>query len=164
VVALGGVVAYPAVEATTVPEAAWALAVLAPLCLVAGLVLRVEAVALGLFLAGADYLAYLALDHPGLDAWAPVVVIGIALAAELAFWSVALAGPVPPAPGEWGRRALDAAAVALGAGAATLVALAAGQAGTGGGFALELLAAVASVAALAVLAKLATQRRAVDSG
>ena len=162
--ALAGVVAYPAFEATTVPQAAWALAVLAPLCLVAGLVLRAEAVAVALFLAGADYLAFLAFDHPSLDAWAPLVAVGVALAAELAFWSVALAGPVPPAPGEQGRRAFDAAAVALGAGAATLVALAAAQVGSGGGFALEALAAAASVGALAVLAALATPRRAVDSG
>jgi hypothetical protein len=164
VVALAGVGAYPALEAVRVPQVAWALAVLAPLCLLAGLVLRVEAVALGLFFAGANYVVYLTLDHQALDAWAPVVVIGFALAAELAFWSVALAGPVPPAPDEQGRRALDAAAVALGAGAATLVALAAGQAGTGGGFALEGLAAAASVGALAILAALATPRRAVDSG
>jgi hypothetical protein len=163
VVALAGVVAYPAVEATSAPQVAWGLAVLAPLCLVAGLVLRVEAVALGLFLAGANYLAYLTLDHPALDAWAPLVAVGVALAAELAFWSVALAGPVPLAPGEQGRRALDTPAVALGAGAATLVALAAGQVGTGGGFALEGLAAAASVGALAVLAALATPRRTVDS-
>jgi hypothetical protein len=163
VLALAGVVAYPALEATRAPQVAWGLAILAPLGLAAGLLLRVEAVALGLLLAGADYLVYLALDQPGLDAGAPLVAAGVALAAELAFWSIALAGPVPPAPGEQARRALDTAAVALGAGAAALVALAAGQAGTGGGFALELLATGAAVGALAVLAALAAPARAVDS-
>jgi hypothetical protein len=163
VLALAGVVAYPAVAAVRVPQVAWALAVLAPLLLLAGLVVRVEAAALALLLAGADYLVFLALDRPRLDTAAPLVAAGLALAAELAFWSMALAGPVPPAPGEQGRRAFDAAAVALGAAAATLIALAAGQAGTGGGFALELLAVAAAVAALAVLAALAAPARPVDS-
>ena len=161
--ALAGVVAYPALAAERVPQIAWLVAGLAPVLLVLGLLVRVEGVGLGLFLAGASYVVFLELDGRGLDVGAPLVAAGLAVAAELAFWSIALAGPVPPAPGEQARRALDTAAVALGAAAATLVALGLGQAGTGGGLAFELLATAAAVGSLAVLATLATPARAVDS-
>ena len=163
VLALAGVVAYPALAAGRVPEIAWVVAGLAPVLLVLGLLVRVEGVGLALFLAGASYVAFLELDGRGLDSGAPLVAVGLAVAAELAFWSLALAGSAPPAPGEGARRALDTAAVALGAAAATLVALGLGEVGTGGGLAFELLATAAAVGSLAALAALANPPRAVDS-
>jgi hypothetical protein len=146
-----------------VPQLAWGLAAAAPVVLAVGLVLRTEAIGVSVALAGANYLLFLELDGRGLDPGAPLVAGGVALAAELAFWSLALAGPVPLAPGEAWRRAFDALAIALGSAAAALIALAAGGAGSGGGLPLELLATAAAVASLAVLAALAAPARAVDS-
>jgi uncharacterized membrane protein len=97
-------------------------------------------------LVGGAYAAELAIDDAGLDLAAPLVAVGLVLAAELAYWSLDERTRTTGDPGEGLRRA---ALVALGA-AVTLVLgamlLALTDEIRARGLALDLIGVVAAVA------------------
>lgn len=130
--------------------------------LVIGLAGVTSAVLPALVLAGAEYTAWLVLDGRGIDAAAPLVAAGLALAAELSYRSLEARGPVPPAAGENGRRAFDALGVAAVGGVAGIVVLAVGDQTAGGGSLLEVVGVMAAVGAVALVALLA--RSGLDTG
>ena len=97
-------------------------------------------------LVGGGYAIELALDDAPLDVAAPVVAVGLLLAAELAYWSLDERSHTIGDPGEGLRRA---ALVATGAAGALVVAsalLALVDEVRGRGLALDLVGAVAAVA------------------
>jgi hypothetical protein len=113
-------------------------------------------------LAGGSYALELALDDAPLDVPAPVVAVGLLLAAELAYWSLDERSCVPGDPGQGLRRA---ALVALGGVSALVVAsalLTLVDEIRGRGLALDLVGAVAAVAV--VVTVLATARGQSSSG
>jgi hypothetical protein len=107
-------------------------------------------------LAGGSYAVELAIDDAPLDVAAPVVAVGLLLAAELAYWSLDERSRVPGDPGQGLRRAAIVALAAAGAlvVASALVALV--DEIRGRGIALDLAGAVAAVAV--VVTVLATGR------
>ena len=113
-------------------------------------------------LAGGSYAIELAIDDAPLDVAAPVVAVGLLLAAELAYWSLDERSCVPGDPGQGSRRA---ALVALGALSALVVAsalLTLVDEVRGRGIALDLAGAAAAVAV--VVTVLATARDQSSSG
>jgi hypothetical protein len=161
--ALAAVVLYPALEATRAAPLILAAAAAAVTLLVIGLAGMTSAVLPALVLAGAEYITWLVLDSRAIDAAAPLVAAGLALAAELAYRSLDARGPAPPAAGENGRRAVDALGVAVVGGVAGIVVLAVGDQTAGGGSVLEVVGVVAAVGAVALVAVLARSGLAVDS-
>ena len=97
-------------------------------------------------LVGGAYAVELAIDDTPLDVAAPVVAVGLLLAAELAYWSLDERSHTVGDPGEGLRRA---ALVATGAAGALVVAsglLALVDEIRGRGLALDLVGAIAAVA------------------
>jgi hypothetical protein len=104
-------------------------------------------------LAGASYAVQLALDDAQLDAAAPVVAVGLLLAAELAYWSLDERSRTPGDAGQGLRRAALVAVGAVGALVASSVLGALVEEVRGRGLALDVVGAVAAVAVvLTVLA------------
>jgi hypothetical protein len=120
------------------------------------------AVAAGDALLGGGYAAHLLLDDPPLDGRAALVAAGLALAAELAYWSIELRGEVTQHVGEQLRRFVAEIVLCLGGLALAAVVLAAADLGRPGGVAIEAVG-VGAAAALAWLA-LAVFGRAQRSG
>jgi hypothetical protein len=133
----------------------WVPGLAAVVVLGAALVRFSRLVAPALALAGVEYVVWLELDGPRLDAASPLAAAGLVLSAELAFRSLDARGPVPPAEGENARRAGIALAVAALGALAGLVILVAADAAPPGGAALAILAAAAGAVALLLLGKLA---------
>jgi len=150
--ALVGVVAYPLAEAHRARVWIGVLAAAAILLLAVGLAGEASAVALGVAAAGTGYVAWLALDGRPPDGAAPLVAAGLVLSAELAYRSLDAVGPVPPAEGENGRRAVTALAVAVSGGIVGLVLLGVADLAPASGTLLGALAVAATVGAFVVVA------------
>ncbi len=82
---------------------------------------------------------------------------------SLSYRSLEARGPVAPAAGENGRRALDAIGVSAVGAVAGILVLAVGDETAGGGSVVELVGVTAAVGAVALVAWLARSTLAVDS-
>jgi len=123
------------------------VAAIAVVALIAGLVQGWPWLVPGaIALVGGSYAVELAIDDAPLDRAAPLVCVGLLLAAELGYWSLDERSRAPGDPGQGLRRG---ALVALGSACALVVAsglLALVDEVRGRGLALDLLGAVAAVA------------------
>ena len=113
-------------------------------------------------LTGGSYAVELAIDDAPLDLAAPVVAVGLLLAAELAYWSLDERSRVPGDLGQGLRRAALVALAAVGALVVASALLALVDEVRGRGIALDLLGAVAAVAV--VITALTTARDQSSSG
>ena len=113
-------------------------------------------------LTGGSYAVELAIDDAPLDLAAPVVAVGLLLAAELAYWSLDERSRVPGDLGQGLRRAALVALAAVGALVVASALLALVDEVRGRGIALDLLGAVAAVAV--VVTALTTARDQSSSG
>ena len=68
---------------------------LAVVLLAVGLLRSPSAIGAAIALAALEYTAWLAVDSRPLDGASPLVAAGLVLSAELAYWSLAAAGPTP---------------------------------------------------------------------
>ena len=163
---LAATAAYPvaapgAGRAATIPLVAVSL-----LALAGAAALRVGAlVPAATALVVASYAVFLGFrDEPAIDTAAPLVGVGLVVAAELAWWSIDLAG----APDErrlWTRRALEIAAIAVVSAAVGVLLVGASGGGFGGGVvavAVGVAAVAASIAVITVLARQAAPPPPVD--
>jgi hypothetical protein len=111
-------------------------------------------------LVGGSYAVELAIDDAPLDVAAPVVAVGLLLAAELAYWSLDERTRVPGDPGQGLRRAALVALAAAGTLVVTSGLVALVDEVRGKGIALDVLGATAAVAVVAFV--VTTARR--DTG
>ena len=117
--------------------------------LVASLVLgRSSLVPVAVALVGGTYGVELALDDAPLDLAAPVVAVGLLLAAELAYWSLDERSRTPGDSGQGLRRAALVAAGCLVALVLSTALLALVDEVEAGGFALDLVGALAAIAVI----------------
>ena len=152
---LAGPAAYPVLSSERGAGILAALAATGILALLAGAVLRVaEALTAAIALVGAEYAAFLVLDHETLDPAAPLVAVALVLAAELG--QTALEPPLVRAgAGLTVRRAARVGLRTAVAAAVALLVLAVSVARIRSGLGVELLGIAAAVAAIGLVALLA---------
>jgi len=99
-------------------------------------------------LAGGSYAIELAVDDAPIDVAAPVVAVGLLLAAELGYWSLDERSRAPGDGGQGLRRAAFVAVAAAGALVVSSALLALVEDVRGRGLALDVVGALAAVAAI----------------
>jgi hypothetical protein len=128
------------------------------MALAAGVAFRWSApIPAALFLLGAEYAAFLAVEDAPVDTRAPLVAAALLVTAELSYWSLELRAAVTEEPGSLARRLTWTLALALTGLVLAAVTLALVDLVDGDGLWIEALGALAAIAALVLL--LASARR-----
>jgi hypothetical protein len=117
------------------------------LLLLVALLFDARALGLSLFVGGATYVAFLVLDHPGVDPAAPLVAVLLLLSGELAAWSLDERWAMRMDTGVVWRRAAALSVLALGGLALSTLAVGLSAAPAAHGLPWTILGAIAAVAA-----------------